>query len=300
MRIKNLFSNPKAKSPGYGISREFYVSVLAAKAQMPLLLQVINPKGEGGAVTGFGVPLRSNAGKEELGEALRRGGYGLASPDRKTVLRMLVLAKEEAGYDPEPVVSRAAALGLAPDVVARLRATWNLFQLTFESFDPAVAPALDFLTAVSSRLAELTEGVVADPLMQTYRLPKEVALGMIGKGPIDARHFVGVATPSLQGRRAAHTLGMGKFALPEFEIDRLEEADLDLSREFLVGLASTVLAGNVLGPGAIVGSAKSPFTVSHGGHDRARWEGVPVLDLLPEADVSPGHALRAWAAERRV
>src|SRR4051794_433568 len=95
------FSRPKG--PGFGISGDYYLSILSTKATLPALLAFVNPYGEGGAVPGFGVPLSATADKKVLTHPIERGAYGLASKDRKTALKMLVIPTGEAGWDPEVV-----------------------------------------------------------------------------------------------------------------------------------------------------------------------------------------------------
>ncbi|MCG9894043.1 MAG: hypothetical protein MH204_01030, partial [Fimbriimonadaceae bacterium] len=82
-RLKDLLPGGRPKGPGFGIRQDFYLSVLACSPRLPALVEVLNPKGEEGAVTGFGVPLRSDAPKDSIREPLIRGRYGLASPDQK-------------------------------------------------------------------------------------------------------------------------------------------------------------------------------------------------------------------------
>src|SRR5438046_2175327 len=94
------------KTPGFGISKNFYLTVLSAKAALPRVLEVVGPKGADGAVEGFGAPLSQDAKKEDLQRAIERGHYVIASKNRQTVLKLTVVPKEEAGFDPEPFLRR--------------------------------------------------------------------------------------------------------------------------------------------------------------------------------------------------
>ena len=87
----------KEKTPGFGLSQQYYISVLACTPSLPGLLAIINPKGEGGAATGFGLPWKTDVTEAEIAQPLMRGEYIFSSHDRKTVLRAKVLSKEEAG-----------------------------------------------------------------------------------------------------------------------------------------------------------------------------------------------------------
>lgn len=281
----------KPKTPGFGLASDFYLSVLAATARLPAILEVANPEGRDGAVVGFGVPLGSTQSKEALSHPLQRGGYALATKDRKTVLKLLVLSKEEAGYDPAPVVDSPLAATMDPEVVARLRATWTLLQLTFGSHDPTVYPSLDFLLDVAVRLGGLVEGVVADPVAESYRLPDRIRQRPRLDARVDAREHVSIRVVPQRMGFWAHTLGLRKFAMPEIEVYNVPP---DLEAQVgvvLMGIAQGALLGEIPRPGLGFGSAKNPLVAHVGGHDRGRWEGISVLELLPEKG-SVGDAVR--------
>src|SRR5688572_11612277 len=138
----------KPKTPGFGISKAYYLSVLSAKATLPQIVEVVNPKGSDGAVEGFGAPLMTDSTKDDLQKPMSRGAYAIASKDRKTVLKLIVVPKEEAGFDPDAFLRSPQAAALPQDMANRIRATWSLLQLTFESHDPMVYPALDFFESI--------------------------------------------------------------------------------------------------------------------------------------------------------
>lgn len=291
-----LFRFGKPKTPGFGLSDRYYLSVLSAQAMLPTLASTIEPEGAGGAVRGFGVPLAAGATKTDLQRPLERGEYALASADRKTVMRLRVLSKEEAGFDPAWVSASPLAALLDEEVLARLRATWIVLQLSFESHDPDVYPALDFLLALAQRLGEATQGVVADPLAQRYVLPERVFAHPRLDPRVDAREHVIVRfEPSREGWHA-YSLGLQKFRLPEFEIYRLAEEDAEVAAAFLLGLAQSNLLGNLVAAGHTVGLEAQPLELREGGLDRGKWEGIPCLELIPASGSEASAALRAWAA----
>lgn len=297
MSLRRLFKFSKPKTPGYGISQGFYLSVLSGHAQLPTPGQVANPTGEAGAVEGFIAPMMSGAQKEDLGRPMERGVYAIASKDRKTVLRLRVVSKEEAGFDPEPIVRSALAPTLSEDALARIRATWTLLQLTFESHDPDVSPSLAFAHAIVRRLAELTEGVVADPIAQRYLLPPQVPSPDPASPPSAPEH-VSVRTLEREGKLGAFTMGMQKFALPEYELNDLEHGDEAAAGAFLLSVGQARLDGQEMAPGDRVGAKSAPFDVAAGGLDRARWEGIPVLELLPGRGATASGCLEAWRREQ--
>jgi hypothetical protein len=82
------FSKPK--NPGFGISRSYYLSVLLAKANLPSIFEIVNPKSEFGAVEGFGVPMATDEK-----EALRR-------PPRARQVRDRLERPEDGHGDADP------------------------------------------------------------------------------------------------------------------------------------------------------------------------------------------------------
>ncbi|MCO5295545.1 MAG: hypothetical protein M9921_01675 [Fimbriimonadaceae bacterium] len=289
-----LFKFSKPKTPGFGLSDRFYISVLSGQAMLPALVSTIEPKGADGAVPGFGVPLAPGASKADLQRPMERGEYALASTDRKTVLRMRVLSKEEAGFDPSWVATSPLAALLEEEVLARLRATWIVMQLSFESHDPDVYPALDFLLNLARRLGGATQGVVADPLAQRYVLPEKLFVHPRLDPRVDAREHVVVRfEPSREGWHA-FTLGLQKFSLPEIEIYGLAQTDAEVAAAFLIGLAQSNLLGNLVAEGHTVGLETEPLEVRAGGLDRGQWEGIPCLELIPTKGTEASAALHAW------
>ncbi len=296
MSLKRLLQFSKPKTPGYGLSKSFYFSILSSHAQLPRPDQIASPSGESGTVAGFIAPLMSGASKEDLARPLVRGVYALASKDRKTVLRMHVVSKEEAGFDPEPIASSPVALTLSEEALARIRGTWTLLQLTFESHDPMVAESMRFLFDVSRRLAELTDGVIADPIAQRYLLPAE--LPQLAEGaPISAPQHLTIRMAESGGRPSIFTLGMQKFGLAEFELHEIGAGDEPTAGAFLLSLGQARFGGSEMNPGDRVGARSAPFDVAVGGLDRARWEGIPVFELLPSRGKTVAEALAAWRAE---
>jgi len=291
-----VFSFKKPKTPGFGIQRTFYLTVLSSHPVLPALLRVINPKGEGGAVEGFGAPLAQDAAKDSLGMPLERGTYAIASKDRKTVLRMVVLSKEEAGFDPQPFLASSLAAGLEPELLNRIGATWIIVQLTFESHDPMVYPAIDFLLSFAERLGELTDGVVADPISRRYLLPQQVRQILRVDPLADAREVVALSQRVREDGIHLFTLGMQKFALREFEISGLFPEDVQLGESLLLSLCQSALLGTRIANGDSFGAPGFEFEIRDGGFDRQLWGEIGVFELLPPTLKTAGECLRAWQA----
>lgn len=290
------WSFSKPKTPGFGIQKNYYLTVLSSKATLPPILLLINPKGEGGAVEGFGAPLAPDVPKDALGRPMERGAYAIASKDQKTVLRLLVLSKEEANFDPEPFLRSSLAAELDPELLNRVRATWTIGQLTFESHDPMVYPALDFQLEFAARFAELTDGVVADPVSRRYLLPEQVRQIVRADPKIDARDVVGLSHRAKETGIHLFTLGMQKFGLAELEIAGLELTDMRLAETLLMSLCQSSLLGTFPENGDKVGAPGFEFEIRDGGFDRGIWEGVKVFELLPPTMKTPSECLRAWEA----
>ncbi len=292
----SLFKFAKPKGPGFGISRSYYLSVLAGTAQLPSILEVVNPEGTGGAARGFGAPLSESATKADLGRRMERGPYAIASKDRKSVLKLLVLSKEEAGFDPEAFARSALSMSVSNELLARIRATWTLMQLTFESHDPSVYPALELMDSVSRRLADLTAGSIADPIAQRYLLPDWAAADRAPGELVRAEDHVVTRFASSGATRDGFTLGMQKFALPELEIPGLGDGMDATAGRLLMSLCQRTLCGTPIQLREKVGSTRSPLRVVEGGADRGRWDGVACW-MLEASQGSADDALTQWAAE---
>ncbi|MCU0316357.1 MAG: hypothetical protein MUC92_07175 [Fimbriimonadaceae bacterium] len=295
MRLRDIFGIGREKTPGFGITKSFYLSVLASKMPLPAITEVMNPRGEGGAIAGFAAPLRSGATKDELTQPFQRGLYALATPDRKTVLRLAVVSKEEAGFRPDPILASSLAQDLSPETLNRILATWTLLQVSFESHDPAVHPSLNFLLRLARQMASLTEGVVADPISRRYRLPEEVLSEESSPERVFVSDVVTVHHRMTEHGLTAFTLGMIKFDLPEIEIQGLEAEDLPSTQLFLYGVSQSILTGKLLEVGGLLGHSSAPLRVVNGGLDRAHWEGIPCLELIPEGKAKTvSQCLKVW------
>jgi hypothetical protein len=294
-RLRDVLPFGRPKTPGFGISKDYYLSVLAATAPLPPLLSVVAAKGHGTALSGLPVPLAPGSTKSELARPLERGVYAVASPDQRTLVRLRVVSKEEAGFDPEAMLATSLGRSLDEERRERIAATWTILQLNFESHDPGVYPALDFFLALAQALADRTKGIVADAVSRTYKLPCEMVSPKPPGSPIAVQDFVAVGMAHEADGARAWTRGLLKFSLPELEVGGLAPQWAEPAERFLLGLSQSVLCGRLLGLGDLVGSPKVPLRVATGGFDRGRWGGLPVFELIPEGNVSADECLAAWA-----
>ena len=300
--MKNLKRILKFKKPKPGpisISKNYYLTVLAGKAQMPAIIDVLNPKGENGAVAGMGAPLAVGASKSDIAHAMERGAYALSTNDQLTVIKMYVMPKQEAGFDPAAFVRSEAVKNMDKEVRVRIEATWMLAQLTFESYHPQAYPALDFLLSVAQRLAVLTDGVIADPVSQSYRLPESLIHQRPENVQIIAPDHVDVKVRPLEAGLHMYTLGLGKFDQPEIEIYGLSPTVQSDAARFLYGLSQAVLQGGKLEAGAEVGAPSSPVKVAEGGLEEAVWGKARCFELIPSGQGRIEDSISAWVASIR-
>ena len=245
-------------------------------------------------MSGLAVPLAASGDKSILLKSMERGSYVVASKDRKTVLKMLILSKEEAGYNPDDFVNSSLAIGRDPELVVRIRATWTIAQLVFESHDPDVYSSLDFFLGIAARMALLTDGVVADSISQRYLLPERVFSNPRIDPLVDVREHVEVKFEQRSDGLHGYSLGMQKFALPEYEILNMMDEDQALADKFILALCQSVLKGDLTKTGDRFGAPDALFEARDGGFDTKLWQGLPVFELLPPTTVAPGEALRLW------
>lgn len=287
-----LWPLKKDKSPGFGIASDFYLTVLAARADLPSPSRLLHPKGEGGRVAGFIAPLDKEATKEDLERPLQAGHYVIASLDKKTVLQLTIVPKEHVQYDPEAVI-RTLGSDLSPETAQRMRATWNLLQLTIKSFHRSVYPTLNFLLLVAQKLGYETDGVIADPLSEAYRLPQDLIAPPNDPLPFATRDFVRIKIVDYNKNTRLHTLGMVKFALPELEIVDVPESHSAIAVGLLYSLATYRLTGQSIEPGNVFGDRKHPLRVAHSA-DSDYWQGRPALELIPDNREVITETLDSW------
>ena len=295
-RISDLFRFSKPKTPGYGISKGYYLSVLSPAARLPVIREIANTSGADGAVHGFIAPLAQTANHDVLNQPLERGMYAVASPNKKTVLRMAVFNTDEGGFPAESIARILEERGTSPDVTTRIRATWSVCQFTFEAHDPMVVASMRFLQNIVYRLGTLVDGLVADPVSERYEFPAFFKPNFDDSGPVDIKQIVAVHASAAD--RGVYTLGMQKLGLPEFEMADLDADCVPLATDFLLTCCQAVLRDGVPESGHRLGTGDGQFRIFPGGIDRARWEGIACLGILPEkGDASS--TLRAWVSTKK-
>jgi hypothetical protein len=288
--MRQFWKFAKPKGPGFGISKNFYLSVLAGVPVLPPITELIAPKPEGGTLDGFGVPLVDTNDKSLLAQPMQRGIYALSTKDQKNVVRMMVMNADEAGFSPEAIATSRLAERITPEVLTRIRSTWHLVQLSWESHDPEVYPALDVFLRIARRLAEITDGIVADPISERYLLPDQVFVNPRVDSLVDAREHVYIHSRPDQGMLHVYTKGLIKIGQPEIELSGVPQESYDQAGRLLMSAAQGVFMGFLISSGSDVAG----FEAREGGHDKSRWEGIPVLELLPPTGMPVGQVLANW------
>jgi hypothetical protein len=288
--MRQLWKFAKPNGPGFGISKNFYLSVLAGVPVLPPITELIAPKPEGGALDGFGVPLVNTNDKSLLAQPMQRGIYALSTKDQKNVVRMMVMNADEAGFSPEAIATSRLAERVTPEVLTRIRSTWHLVQLSWESHDPEVYPALDFFLNIAKRLAEITDGIVADPISERYLLPEQVFIKPRVDPLVDAREHIFIHSRPSDESLHVYTKGLIKINQQELELYGVSPESYDQAGRLLMSAAQGVFMGFLVKSGSDVAG----FEAREGGHDKARWEGIPVLELLPPTGIPVAQVLANW------
>lgn len=293
-RLREMLRFRAVPRAAYGLSASTYLSVLSAHAAWPTLAQLVHPKGEGGAVPGYGMPRSQDASKEQLAQPMERGAYWITSPDRATVMTLRLLSKEEAGFDPEALLNTEFARRFTQEAWRTIRATWAIGQLTFDSHHPQVLPALDFAVTVAARLASLTEGLVADPMRFSYQLPGEYEVD----GEFHVENHVAVYAESTGDGGKFFTRGMEKFGLPDWELAQIPPEQSAAAEALLYSIAFTVLTRAPIQPGETVGASRAPFLVALSTSAIRPTGKPPAYELIAAGRDTISECLAAWAKEQ--
>lgn len=220
----------------------------------------------------------------------------MASPDKKTVLKMLVMDPGEAGFVPSAVARSAAVQELPEELKQGIEACKVLIQLNFESHNPDVYSACHLMQSLLQRLAMLTDGIVGDPGSSRYGSGADFAPAP-GLSKLLATQFVSTPSRVLPTGYHVYTQGLWKFGLPEIEVEGVSEELAPLGQAFLLSAAQAVLDGTLLQEGAQVGSQRVPFDVRVGGLDRKIFGEHEAFELVPPITSTADEGLRAWSEE---
>lgn len=209
------------------------MTVFSTHSTLPPLIDLIHPRRMNHVVVGMGAPMVGQADPETLAEPMKPGPYALVTMNRKTVLKTLVMPIDECNIDLNAIAAEQSALGIDSEAMTRLKAAWFVTQFSFESFDPQIFASIRFLYRLTDRLAELTEGVIADPLAQRYVRPSFLYRESYDEDPLHPLEMISIAElPGDQGPRL-RTFGMAKFDHHDFALE-LPHADHIKDGHFLL------------------------------------------------------------------
>ena len=287
----------KPKSPGFGISKNFYLTVLATSPILPSMRDLTSQKPINGEVLAMGAPLAKAATKEDLFAPLSFGAYGVVSIDKRTLIKMLVVDPEKAGFDPLIYTESADAANASPEVISRVKGAWTMTQLNVETYDPGVYHSMRIMMRLAKRIGEMSVGVIADPISQRYQLPDDFYNENFDDEPLRPQELVEIHQDPSESGLKLYTLGLQKIDLPELELDGVDPSDIRLGVRFLLRTVKLILSGKPLELDDKLGSKDVHFQVASGGFNRKLWEGIPVFELIPSPQFEVHKILEAIEAD---
>lgn len=285
----------RAKPPPFTINRNFYLTVLGAAGPLPPLLQLINPDGSNGAVRGFGAPLSAGASRDMLNEPLSRIAYALTTQDKKTVLQMDVFRRSDVRQFRLPQnPTELEDAGLTGEKLRKAETAGHLINLAFRGYSPDVYESVRFMLDIATRLGNLTDAVVADPLAECYRLPEEFSVSPRMDPRIDFREVASVKAIRLQDGIWVSTRGMCKFNLAEYEMYGISDGLANTAARMLMAAGQQTLLGMPLRSGETAFALQSPLAVLVGTRQRHIWGDRPTLELQDPGRTGAELGVKAW------
>lgn len=289
------FNKKKISNPTLQISREFFLSILGGKGGLPTLLQIINPDGSNNALKGFGVPLAQGASKDLLNQQLSSGNYALTTPDKLTVIQMEVCPlKAVQGFQIPTAKADLEATDLIGEKYELATSATYLINLVFKGYNPDSLASIEFMLGLGSRIGTLTNGIVADPMAESYRLPQELRLSSRLDPRVDFREVATIKAIRLTDGVWVSTRGLAKFNLPEYEMVGLPDELVDTAYKMLVAAGQQTLLGIPLQIGDSAFSVQRPMEIVNGTKNRQIWGNRSVLEIKDVNCNSATKGVKAW------
>ncbi len=285
----------KKKAPPFSLNRHFYLSVLVPSEVLPPLLQIANRHGSNGAVAGLGAPLHAGADPDLLNNPLSVGTYAFTTREKTTVIRMDVFRTEdvkEFKLPSDPYLQQIA--GLTGERLRRAQHARFLINCSIAGYDPQVYPSVRFFLDIVRRLASLCEGVVADPLAETYRLPEEWSYPIRLDPRLDFREIGAVKVVPLSDGLWMSTRGLCKFNLPEYEIYGVPHELAEVAMRMLISAGQQALIGIPIKAGESAFAPDAPLLACPGTRQKHEWGDRPALEFKPPPGKTTRDALLAW------
>jgi hypothetical protein len=264
------------------INRNFYLSVLLVGAR-PSVLQWINPDGSNGAVKGFAAPLQQGKSADLLAEPIADGSYAVATLDRKTVLQTDFFNLEDVPEFKIPADSTTRSMAdLQGEKLVRAESATGLATFLFKGHSADTYAAVRFLSDAVTRLAALSDGVIADPLAETYRLPSEFRQSAPLDSRIDFRDVGSVKAIQQADGVWVSIRGLSKFNLAEYEVYGQAPDQVTAMGELLILGAQEALLGRPMPLGPAVQTPFGRFRLIEGTKNRAVWADRATIELVRE------------------
>ena len=271
----------KAPEPAFEINRNFYLSVLLGPGVRPTPLALVNPDGSNDAVQGFAAPLNQDKDADLLSQSIADGSYVLATKDRKTLVQadfFDMSAVPQFRLPSEP--GAQAMVDLVGEKLWRAERAAGLATLVFKGYSQDVYESVRFLLDAAARLASLSDGVVADPLAETYRLAEDFRQAAPLDAQIDFRDVCSIKAFAESGGVWVSTRGMSKFNLAEYEVYGVAEAEVTRVGETLVLAGQEALLGAPMPIGERVSTPMGSLETMHGAKNRDKWGDRSTIELL--------------------
>jgi hypothetical protein len=233
-------------------------------------------------------PMAHGASRDVLNEPMQPGTYAIASVGRKTVLQLDLFAREQA-----PAFNLPSEL--SGELRKRAEGFVHISTILFRQYDPEVFPAVRLIVDVARRLAELSSGVIADPLAETYRLPADYDINKKLDIRIDFREVASIRLATLNDGYWLSTRGLCKFNLPEFEMYGIPDNLKEIAATMLVSAGQQSLIGMQMNPGETAFSNESPLEVVQGTRSLPQWAGRKVLEFRDVGGVGAARGVEAWS-----
>lgn len=263
---------------------------------MPPLLQIINPDGSNGAVRGFGAPLAPDASKDTLNVPLLAGAYALTTADKLTIVQMDVFNRADVPQFqlPNDLASLKTA-NLDGEKLRRAQTAGFITNFVLRGYDPGVYISVQFFVDCARRLADISDGVIADPLAETYRAPEEMRLPNKLDQRIDFREIGSIKLARLSDGCWISTRGLVKFNLPEFEMYGVPENLAETAAKMAIAAAQQALMGLPLKEGETAFAPEEPLHLVRGTRSRDEWGDRPTLEMRDKNSTGAAKGVEAWA-----
>lgn len=286
----------KKPATSLSINKNFYLSVLSPTEQLPPLLQIVNPDGSNGAVRGYIAPLSPGASKDLLNAPLVPGAYVATTTDKLTIIQLDTFTRRQLPQFSLPQEEDLlTAVGLIEPKRAKAQNTKYITNLTIRGYDPGVYISVQFFIDIARRLAELTDGVVADPLADAYRAPDELRLSPKLDQRIDFREIGSIKVTKLEDGNWLSTRGMVKFLLPEYEMYGIPDEYSTTGALMLASACQQCLIGLPMKEGDTAFSSEEPLVLVKATRRSQHWADRPVLEFKDSKGNGAAQGVAAWA-----